>query len=623
MQGYEQFKWKRRKILRHIETRLKETYSKLELWKGDLKRIEGNFGTGVVAFFLFIKWLLFLNLTIFSVIFLFVILPNILLVEENAKTCTGDLNSTECCSAAYFNQTITESDDIVLDLVQGTGNFERTIIFYGMYSNKTFSYLVNGTKLDYHLPLAYILITIVYFLISLCAIVKSASKGFKERLVEGEGQFYHYSNLVFGGWDFCIHNEKSAAIKHKAIYNEIKGYLEVERIEEERLNRTTREKMVLFSVRLLINLIILCVLGACAVAIAKVFIFSNEQLKNNLNEILSLIYEFLPSLCIVLLNIIIPFIFKLLVTFEHYTPIVVIRITLIRTIFLRLSSLIVLFVSLYNKISCNFEGKICYEDCIPCWETYVGQQFYKLVLTDFSTNLFLTFFINFPRAVIAKHVKNKFTKWIGEQSFDLPKHVLDIIYSQTLCWIGSFYSPVLPAICSLICFLIFYIKKFACLVNSEPSSTVYRASRSNSMFMVVLLVSFVFALLPITYSITEIVPSRSCGPFRGLESAWSVVSDAFQVTPDWIRTIVQFIGTAGFAFPAFIILIMLLYYYTAVNSANRHMVIVLKNQLVLEGHDKQFLLDRLSSFIKQQQEVQKRLRHAEIMREGERTSSSN
>lgn len=57
---------------------------------------------------------------------------------------------------------------------------------------------------------------------SLGAIVKSAAKGFKERLIEGEGQFYQYCNIIFSGWDFCIKNEKSAYIKHKAIFNEIK-----------------------------------------------------------------------------------------------------------------------------------------------------------------------------------------------------------------------------------------------------------------------------------------------------------------------------------------------------------------------------------------------------------------
>ncbi len=54
------------------------------------------------------------------------------------------------------------------------------------------------------------------------------------------------------------------------------------------------------------------------------------------------------------------------------------------------------------------------------------------------------------------------------------------------------------------------------------------------------------------------------------------------------------------------------------------MVEVLKNQLVLEGHDKQFLLNRLSSFLKQQQEYQKKVRQAEHHREyrGERERGS-
>lgn len=50
--------------------------------------------------------------------------------------------------------------------------------------------------------------------------------------------------------------------------------------------------------------------------------------------------------------------------------------------------------------------------------------------------------------------------------------------------------------------------------------------------------------------------------------------------------------------PAIIILILAGYYYYAVAAANKHMVALLKNQLVLEGHDKQFLLSRLNHMIK-------------------------
>ncbi|KAK4873180.1 hypothetical protein RN001_015209 [Aquatica leii] len=621
LQGFEQLKWKRRKIWKKFQTQIKESYSKLELWRNDLKKIEGNCGTGVVAYFLFIKWLLFLNFGIFTLVFLFVILPSI--IFKDVAQCD------DCCSSIYFNQT-TDSN-IVLDLVQGTGQMERTILFYGIYSNETFSYEINGTKLYYDLPLAYIAVTIVYFLLSLFAIVKSAAKGFKERLVEGEGQFYQYCNLIFGGWDFCIHNDKTANMKHKAIFNEIKGLLEIERREEERQNRTQQERTKLVIVRVFINIVVVAVLAASAAAIYFVFDYSTEKVKNFPKDsifnssIESLLYEFLPSLSIVFLNIIVPLIFSFLVDLEKYSPINVIRITLVRTVFLRLSSLFVLYASLYIKVSCDSENvSSCVSlDCTLCWESFVGQQIYKLVLTDFATHTLLTFFINFPRALIAKNCNNKVAKIIGAQDFELPKHVLDVIYSQTLCWLGCFYSPLLPAIATIICFLMFYIKKFSCLINSTPSVTIYRASRSNSMFMIVLLLSYVFAVIPIAYGIGELLPSESCGPFRALPSVWSYIVNVFSSSPTWLQSILFFIGTAGFAVPAFVVLTLLLYYYWAVNSANRHMVVVLKNQLVLEGHDKQFLLDRLSMFIKQQQESQKRLRHAEMMRDGERIVSSN
>nr|CAD7404567.1 unnamed protein product [Timema cristinae] len=270
-------------------------------------------------------------------------LQETLLVQSEVVSCdfsnSTDLNDTsisvECCTKTY--QDSSTSDSVLLDIVQGKAS-----------------------------------------------IIKSAATGFKERLVEGEGQFYKYCNLVFGGWDFCIHNEKSATIKHKALFNEIKGLLEVERLEEERQNRSREEKTKLITIRIVINLLVLLVL------------------------------------------------------------------------------------------------------------------------------------------------------------------------------VGA------------------------------------------------------VAIIPVAYSIAELIPSKGCGPFRGQGSVWELVVNTFMGLPSWIRSILFFFSTAGFAVPAFVVLVLCLYYYYAVSAANKHMVMVLKNQLVLEGHDKQFLLNRLSAFIKQQQEHQKALRPIEM-----------
>ncbi|KAJ9595243.1 hypothetical protein L9F63_013453 [Diploptera punctata] len=358
--------------------------------------------------------------------------------------------------------------------------------------------------------------------------------------------------------------------------------------------------------RCIINLIVLVVLSGALALIYFAFTFSRQKLEDEDVEFLyKFLLEFLPSITIVGLNLLVPNLFTYFVSFEHYSPLFVVRITLLRTILLRLASLVMLMVSLNDQLNCKNEEKC---DCSRCWETSAGQEVYKLVILDFASQFLVTFAFNWPRMLIAKYSKSKIAKLIGEQEFELPKHVLDVVYSQTLCWLGSFYAPVLPLVAMLECCLLFHIKKFACLVNSKPSSTVYRASRSNSLFMAVLLISFIVAVLPVAYAIAEIMPSKSCGPFRVYDTTWSVVVESFEELPEWIKTVLFFFGTAGFAVPAFIVLVLCLYYFYAVSTANKQMVAVLKNQLVLEGHDKQFLLNRLSAFIKQQQEHQKAMR---------------
>lgn len=604
----------------HFKTRLKETYSKLELWRYSLKKIEGNFGTGVVAYFLFLKWLMFLNLVIFFLILLFIILPVILLDTQNVKS--EDLNSLNCSCYEGNCNTSTDLTDKILDIIQGTGEMKNTILFYGKYSNRTLISPLNES-IYYNLPLAYIFVTISIYFLSLISIVKSAARGFKERLIEGEGQFYHYCNLVFGGWDYCIHNQKSAEIKHKALFNEIKACLEAKRLEDERKNRSRQEKIRLFFVRTLVNIFVIAMLIGSMSLIIYVFNFCQSKLNltqsNDSTKYIVLLLQFLPSLSITLLNIIVPIIFRNLITFERYSPSFVVRLTLLRTVILKLLSLGVLVYTLYDTIDKQINNKQ-----IECWETYVGQQIYKLIITDFAIHVLTTFFINFPRALIARRFDSKFAKFIGEQQYDLPKNVLDVVYSQTLCWLGVFFAPLLPAIASIAYFFMFYIKKFVCLINSTPSSTVYRASRSTSMFMFVLLIAHCLSVIPVALSIAEMNPSKCCGPFKDLSSStvWQKVTNTFEDFPDFMKQLVFKIGTAWFAVPVFIFLVLCIYYYSAVTDANRHMVDVLKNQLVLEGHDKQFLLNRLVEFSKQQQEYQRRIRNAEMMRERDRVSAS-
>lgn len=731
LQGFDQIKWQRRKFWQRFKKKYSAWMAKMELWHNSLKKIEGHFGTGVVAFFFLIRWLAFLNLSVYVLIFLFIVLPQVILHEQRDIPCSQlEGNSTQCCTEAYLNDT-QKQEFFILDIIQGTGIMESTLLFYGMYTNQIFGYVnenytsTNGTYnpgMYYDLPLAYISTTVFYYLMILVAIVRSAAKEFKDRLVENEGQFYQYCTLIFGGWDFCIDNDKSAVIKHKALYNEIRALIHQKRLEFERTNRTKEVMLKLIAVRFVVNLIVVIILAVAAVIIYLLFNISLQQLEPNFRSespysykdiknyvtiylssnsnssvsnlvvgpvnnfpgdvvtgadnsgggggggvissfgtgsvvgesmadsiraeafragsILSnkvpwdeqlevLFFEFLPYLGIVLLNLLVPLLFNYLVKFEDYSPMFVIKVTLLRTVFLRLSSLAVLLSRFYHLISKNVGTDKCFNEekgTPQCWETFVGQSFFKLIFTDFLSHCLVTFFINFPRALISRHFDSKVAKFIGDQEFELSKHCLDLVYSQTLVWLGSFFAPFLPLIASVLNFCMFYVKKFACLHNCKPSLVHYRASRSNSLFMLVLLLGFVVAVVPVAYSITEILPSRSCGPFRGMQVVWDVVTSAFLKTPDFIQNIVFFVGTRSFAVPFFITLILFLYYYSGVSAANRKYAELLRNQLVLEGHDKSFLLSRLTAVIARQQQLQqeahnraqKRSHHNDMQRDSSR-----
>ncbi|XP_004534778.1 transmembrane channel-like protein 7 isoform X2 [Ceratitis capitata] len=629
LQGFNQLKWKHRKAWQKIALEWSKFNAAIKLWQSSLKNIEGHFGSGVAAYFTFLRWLFYLNCVTFLIIIIFVIIPNILTYQNFVDRCklAQNLNRSKNCPSednernTYFDLNRGSFD--VLDIVQGTGILEVSLMFYGGYSNKTIGITFeddnnstqneNSYQIYYDLSSAYIFAVLGYFATTLIFIVKASAREFKDRLINGRWQFYQYCNLAFGSWDFCIHNEKSSIIKHKAVFNELKSSIHSKRIETERNNRSNDYMLKVIMIRIVINFLVFIALILSAYVIYLLFNislkrdhgkFSNvdygeENPFDSVNasrssslQLFELFFDFAPYICIVCLNLIMPVFFKYLCNFEKYSPLFVIKISLIRMIFLRLASLFILLSRFYYIVIPNSE-KNSRSTSYNCWETFVGQQFYKLVLTDFVSHLFVTFCFNFPRAILAIYFNNNIVKFACEQEFELSKHALDIVYLQTICWIGSFYMPFLPGLVLGIMFLMFYVKKFQCLVNSKPTKILYGTSRSNSLFMSVLLISFVVSVIVLTYAFAEVSPSESCGSFRGLNTVWDAPLSSFMRMPIFFKNFVFFFGTPGFVIPCFFVLTLLLYYFYAVSDANKNMVEVLKNQLVLEGHDKKFLLTRL------------------------------
>nr|XP_020821055.1 transmembrane channel-like protein 7 isoform X2 [Phascolarctos cinereus] len=540
----------------------KELASHLELWKNDIRSIEGKFGTGIQSYFSFLRFLVILNLVIFIIIFLFILLPIILTKYKITDSTFLIVPSNEVdmrCKVYPMNSTgLIYFYTYMIDLLSGTGFLEWTSLFYGHYT-------VDGVKFKnftYDLPLAYLLSTVAYLALSLLWIVKRSVEGFKQNLVRSEEQYQSYCNKIFAGWDFCITDESTAKLKHSSILYELKTDLVEERIRQKVAQRTPEETLRIYSLRMLLNAIVITVLAACFYAIYEATIFSQEHMKKEINKMVfgeNLLILYLPSIVITLANFITPIIFSKIIRYEDYSPAFEIRLTLLRCVFMRLATICALVFTLGSKITfCDNEDcRVCgyNHKLYPCWENQFGQEMYKLTIFDLIINLAVTLFVEFPRKLLVTHCSSwKLIRYWGQQEFGIPDNVLGIVYAQTICWIGSFFSPLLPAIATVKFIIIFYVKEISLMYTCRPSTRPFRASNSNFFFLLVLLIGLTLAFIPLGISMTHIPSSKACGPFTNYNISWDVVPKTVSTFPSALQTLIHSITSEAFAVPFFIVI---------------------------------------------------------------------
>uniref|UniRef100_A0A8C2FD25 Transmembrane channel-like protein n=1 Tax=Cyprinus carpio TaxID=7962 RepID=A0A8C2FD25_CYPCA len=394
-----------------------------------------------------------------------------------------------------------------------------------------------------------------------------------------------FCNKVFAGWDFCITNENAARLKRSSLLYELKMDLEEERIKRKMANRTRGEKCRIYALRAALNLFVMAVLVACFYCIYEATVFSQRKQAES-NFLLELVVEYLPSIVITLANFITPLIFNLIINFEDYSPAFEIRFTLMRCVFMRLASIGVLLFSLWDQItSCRNSGCPCgyNHQLYPCWETHIGQEMYKLVIFDFLIIAAVIIFVEFPRKIIVNYCDCGLVKWWGQQEFAIPQNVLEIVYGQTICWIGTFYCPLLPAINTVKYILVFYLKKVSLVTNCRPATRPFRASSSNFFFLVVLLIGLALASVPVIVSIVcfRIRSSRACGPFVSYNTSWEVVPRVVSQLPPGLCSFLQALASEAFAVSFFVITCLGMLYVIALAGAHKRVIEHLRDQLAM------------------------------------------
>ncbi|CAJ1053845.1 transmembrane channel-like protein 5 [Xyrichtys novacula] len=531
---------------RRLGYSVNSTKQTLELWQGVMKEIGGKFGTSVLSYFVILRWLLMFNVLSFLVNFCFITIP--MLVHNLSPNIPTNVSFRG------------------LELLTGAGYFTYTTMYYGGYSNETLGHLV-----QYDMQLSYFFTIAVYMVLCGIILILSMASSFKRNYVLADPVSNSAWQLLCS-WDFSITNERAVKQRKNNLRVQLKESLS-EKAQGEQL--TLSEKLKKLGVHLGSWLLSTSLAAGCAAGIYYLCQYEEERTTDDANQ--SLLEEaktLLVPFVVSVMNLVVPLFYSLFNKFELYSSQrKQIYALVVRNVLLKMSVLAVLCYYWMNVVAKKFS----------CWESVVGQALYRLVIFDFFFLLLGSFFGEFLSNVIGTRLIRR----LGVPEFDVARNVLELIYAQTLAWIGIYFAPLLPVIQIVKFFILFYLKKVSLTQNCQPPRRSGRAAQMQTIFIALLFFPcFVGALSMVAYTAWSLTPSEQCGPFRGLNNTFSVVGvwiDDLQETDDhdWAVWIYQnIIRSEIFYFFVTLIIMIVIYIFWQITRGRKQLISQLRQQIV-------------------------------------------
>ncbi|NXQ50227.1 TMC6 protein, partial [Catharus fuscescens] len=545
-------------------------------WHYALKQIGGRFGSSVLSYFLFLKTLLTLNFVSFFILLAFVVVMQ----------------------AVYPSAAVSPQPFTGLELLTGAGSFTNSLLYYGYYSNVTLndpcSSSPEGSEcplaaplLPYNLPLAYLFSVWVSFLVTCILLVYSVSRSFLGSVRSSTAVL---AIKVFCAWDFKVVQRRSVKLQCENICTQLK-----ELLGEQSSRSRSQSRCQVLGHCLVMLLAWVLALGLASGCVLGVHYLSERMHTGSARwqqEILLLVVPFVVSL----LNAVMPHLFNLLALWEKQdSPVTQVSVAIFRNLILKTMVLILLcYQWLSRSIICSAE---------ECWETCVGQDLYRFMVMDFIFTLLDTLFGELIwRLILEKRQKKK-----QRPEFDIARNVLELIYGQTLTWLGLLFAPLLPALQMLKLLLLFYIKKTSLMRNCQSPSKPWQASRMSTLFITLLCFpSFLGAATFFSYTIWSVQPSETCGPFRGLETIyksgkrWMLVLEKSNPNITWFAWVYQYLlENACLQFFMSAALIAVIYFNIQVVRGRQKVICLLQEQIAKEGEDKAFLIQKFQNVYEQ------------------------
>nr|XP_024660195.1 transmembrane channel-like protein 1 [Maylandia zebra] len=568
-------------------------------WEMKIKEIESHFGSSVASYFIFLRWMYGINMILFGLTFGLVMVPEALMGRPYGSMPRKTVPRAEEASAMDFA--------VLWDF---GGYAQYSVLFYGYYNNqRTVGWL------KFRMPLSYFLVGVGTVAYSYMVVIRTMARNANESGV-GDDNSFNFSWKMFTSWDYLIGNAETADNKFASITTSFKEAI----LEEQESHKDDNIHLTRF-LRVLANFLVLCCLAGSGYLIYFVVRRSQKFAldglenhtwweRNEVNMVMSLLGMFCPML------------FDVISTLENYHPRVALQWQLGRIFALFLGNLYTFIIALMDEINLKrkeekvvkfnitmweaslYNGTVLENSTAPpvtihpadvprgpCWETMVGQEFVRLIISDTMTTYITLLIGDFLRAVLVRFL-NYCWCWDLEagfpsySEFDVSGNVLGLIFNQGMIWMGSFYAPCLPALNVIRLHVSMYLQCWAVMCCNVPQERVFKASGSNNFYMAMLLVILFLSTLPAIYTIVSIPPSFDCGPFSGKNRMFDVIHETLESDfPPWFSKVFSYASNPGLVLPFILLMVLAIYYLQSTSKSYREANVELKKKLQMQNEE--------------------------------------
>ena len=182
--------------------------------------------------------------------------------------------------------------------------------------------------------------------------------------------------------------------------------------------------------------------------------------------------------------------------------------------------------------------------CVACEENEMGETFLRLVLSDTLLNNLV-----FAAGSFAWHFVYKVP-----QQFDIPTSSIDLIYEQSLVWMGSVFCPVLPLVGAISHATYFHTRYWVALLTCGPPEKSYGASKASNLTDGLLLSTLLVCTLPSFY--VMYLTHDTCGPHVGQNMFFAVGHYVSRSANRWVVLVLQYVSSAAVLVILAIVLLM-------------------------------------------------------------------